>query len=180
MTCIAALKDSKGKIWIGGDHRISMDDAYYKNLHPKVWKRDGMLLAYAGDAILGEAFARFFPIPDRRIKDIDLYMHEIFTPALKKYVKRRELIDNRDIDAIIALKGRLYSVDLSNHKDHDKICVDVIEIPMPYAIGSGSDYALGSLLSTEGRPVKERLTLALEIASRLSSSCDNNILIKHE
>lgn len=176
MTCILAVRDQKNKIWVGADRRVSMGNQCYVNSNPKVFKRDGIIIAYAGDAVLGEMIGKNFKIPARQIKNIDLYVHEMLYYSIYKQYKRRYYDPEKEVDCLFAIKGKLFSLQIVKEK------LDIIEIPTPYAIGSGAEFALGSYCTLEDYDlyIEDKIRTALQITAKLNHYCDDKIDIKHE
>ena len=184
-TCLAVLKDKKGKLWFAGDRRQSW--GMHKAQHSprsKVTKRNGVLLAGTGTSSTCDLLTDQFPIPDI-IEDSYYYMHSVFMPKLLEFLRENHYVkkDERKLQGeghaviLVGVNSELYEVYLDSH--HIEFgCVNT-----PYAHGCGGSYAIGSLLTTaklnKKMSEKQRLTLALEVAASVSPGCDDSVDIIH-
>jgi len=189
-TCIAILRDKRGKLWMAGDRRVSWG-MHQAQIMPKakIAYREGLLLGGTGCASICDEFVRLMSIPhmSKEAEPYD-YMHNVFMPAVfdhlavRKYLheKERRIAYREGADpaddwygalVLIGLRGDLFELTVDNYD------ISLDQIDAPYATGCGDHLALGSLLTTENIKMKEkdRLTLALQVAARVSPGCDNNI-----
>lgn len=194
-TCIAAIKNKKGKIFIAADRRVSWGAHQAQSMiNAKVIKRDGLILAGTGDSFLCDIFTRIMLIPERKVENTDTYIHEQFYKQIKKTLDHKGLSDKDgslkipvelEVELLIALDNRLYSLvvynpDPETKDSHGLIIVD--ELALPYATGCGGQLAWGSLLTTENMSMtpKERLIIALKVAAEVSPGCNDKIDIENE
>lgn len=192
MTCIACIK-YKGKLYIAADRRISWETSQIQECpSPKVVKRDGVIIAGAGDAYLLTLLTSCLSIPNNET-DIDTYMHHHFQKAVKKLLIGQGFVDphgllrvppDMELECVLAVQGILWSIAIVNAEDvpNGLSLVLIDKVNTPYATGSGGQLAWGSLLTTETMNMKpkERLQLALNVASRVDPGCDNKVDIEHE
>lgn len=196
-TCLAIVRDDKGKLHLAGDRRISW--GYHKAqvmVRPKVMKRDGLLLAGTGVSAICTEVVALFPIPEvSPTIDVEIYINEIFIPNLMNFlhdkhymhpVERRlhykEELLRHGVEEwfgaliLIGIKGQVFELTV----DNDVIAADLVDAPT--AAGCGGELALGSLLTTEKTkmPAKKRLITALTVAASVSPGCDHNIDIVSE
>jgi ATP-dependent protease HslVU (ClpYQ) peptidase subunit len=174
MTCIAAIaKDNK--IYMSCDSCISNDSEFY--LLPanesKIKIDNNIIYGYCGTFRFGQVVQNCWKIPEniKYSKDTtDWYIP--LTDSLFKLAKAKRclekdaqgnILSSIEGSLILGIDGCIYNIlpDLSIAK----IGTDTF-----FAIGSGSDYALGSLITTKlsnNYTVEERLVYALEAASLL-------------
>lgn len=168
MTIIIGLV-SNNKTYIAADNQVTrdFDDCHCSISSFKIFKSGGVFIGTAGEVGLAQKLYRVLEVPthdpsksnfDYVIKDLIPMLDTLFTKANIKYSdnKLRLLIVYKDI------VGRLNS--------------DLAFIPTAYdAIGSGADFALGSLTTSFSlkpkMPIKERLTLALDAAVHNNVGC---------
>lgn len=185
MTCIAILKNKRGKIYVAADRRVSDDRGVYQTRpNPKVIKRQGLILTGCGDSYLLDQISRHMNIPRNNNYDTDTYIHYCLYQAVQKFLINRgytddhrnlRIPDDMQTEILIVLDGRLYSMML------DRI-IRLEELSCPYATGTGGELAWGSLLTTEGSnmTVEQRLKTAIVISSVVNLTCDNQVDIEHE
>ncbi len=174
MSVVVAIK-ANGKIYIGADSQVTRGGTRttLKNENNyKVWRVPNAphcLMAQVG--ILRDAnVVRLMP---NLVTEYNIYKEHIcFDFVVKKivpdiveeltkfgFLKDGEKTDCLDSSFLFAYKDQLWSI------GQDK---SVIEVEDYVAIGSGSDQAIGSLLSTEGQNPKERIVKAI----KSSAACD--------
>lgn len=177
MTCIVAIKEN-GKLYFGSDSLLSDTtvDLAIPMKSPKIFKNGPFLFAYCGSVRAGKVFQYDLELPNPDLDNLDKYMNKEFVSALMECAERNKLVieiskepdgsesDNDVADLIVGINGRLFEV-----QSH----VQALEWYEDYmALGSGSKFALGSLYTTKDFDIspKERLTLALEAASKYAVS----------
>ena len=172
MTCIVAIKDKKtGKVHMGADSAASTDDQVIECSDSKIVKKKGILIGIAGYAININVIKFIFEVPKHEDKVSDFsYIMKIFLPAFRKCLEDNNCTEKENgqlsswSNFLLAYKGSIYTMG-------SDFCV--IQYALPYSvIGSGGDYALGSLYTTENQnlTVKNRCKKALESAAKFSSS----------
>lgn len=171
MTCIVGLvKDNK--VWIGGDSAGSDDTSICIRRDPKVFKNNGFLIGYSGSFRFGQLVHYKLIPPDRsEQRDIFEYMVSDFSEAIRTLAKEHgvsKVEDNveeiTNISLLIGYQGRLFTL------EEDFQIGEVIN--EYYAIGGGTDLALGSMYTTKDLkfPPKKRLQIALEASATFSKS----------
>lgn len=164
MTCIIGLKDS-GKVYIGGDSLILNSGTTLTASDPKPFKKGDMIFASSGYARFSKIVRYSFTVPkhDKNLSTME-YLNTVFIGSLMKccddmqYNKKRESRAETSDSLIIGYDSRIFRMSCD---------YDVTEYDSNYiSIGSGEDYALGSLFSTEnsGLMASERIIKALEAA----------------
>lgn len=166
MTVIASIiKDNV--IYMGGDRGVSDDSSIISMATPKVKVRGDWIYGYAGSLGNGQLLD-IIEIPivmdgDDPYTLIKLTIVEELKKAFDSYGSNNE---GDETDFIIGCKGRLFQVSSGDWG----VC-EVTEI----SIGSGGNFALGSLYSTIGNDPIERIGLAIGAAISYSPSCQGPI-----
>jgi hypothetical protein len=155
-----------GQVILGGDSALSADGGDQTIGQPKVFEYAGLLFGSSGEMRTAQLLRHVFQLPACGAQqDPEEYVVRDFARQFRALLAQEapELItpiDNEDElwSLLIAIKGRLFR--LCSH-------FTVRESQTGYdAIGSGTPFALGSFASTEGRPGRERVELALNAAER--------------
>jgi ATP-dependent protease HslVU (ClpYQ) peptidase subunit len=165
MTCIVAIAKD-GVVHMGADSAGSDEDTgvILPYVIPKVFKRNGYVIGYAGSFRFGKLLQYIFDLPTcpasvNTSEKLDEFMNKIVMQSIKKQAKELDLDkEEMDFDALIGLKGHIFEIS-------NDWCA--IEASMPYNVcGSGTKYALGSLHTTQvwKDPVK-RINVALAAAA---------------
>lgn len=164
MTCIAVVKQD-GKIFMAGDRGASDDDNILALSAPKVWKIGEYLLGYAG-TMDGERIRHNFkpPAPE---KNLDKFMYSKFIKYLRTFYENWWVDTSKDSDfgMIICVRGRIF--------EHNAIDMSLTEYQQPFlAMGSGAQYAYGSLYSThKSKNARNRVRTAVAAAIQYSPTC---------
>jgi ATP-dependent protease HslVU (ClpYQ) peptidase subunit len=163
MTVIVGIADGTN-VYIGGDRAASDGDSVISMSRPKVGVRGDWIYGYSGDIGIGQYMDVIdLPVLD---KDDDPYMVIIneLIYAMHERIDRVIKTDEPQADFLIGARGRLFELSTE--------AWGVIEINES-SIGSGSQFALGSLHTTYTYtiPTKERVELALNAAITYSPSC---------
>lgn len=167
MTCIVAVANEKG-YYMAGDRGASDSNIILPLAHAKVWRTGQYLFGYYG-SMDGEKVMYNFNPPAPKPKDIDKFMLNDFTKALKEFYDEHFVFATQDKDAefgmIIAINGYLY--------EHDAGTMSMTRFNTNHlSVGSGSEYAYGSLHSTQTwSDGKKRARVAVEAATTYSTSC---------
>lgn len=169
MTVIAAVVNENGS-FIAGDRGASDDNIILPLAHPKVWQLGNYLFGYYG-SMDGEKVMYNFepPVPTAlQKKHIDKFMGNEFTKALKEFYDEHFVFVSEkecDFGMIIIAEGKMY--------EHDAGTMSMTRFETDYlSLGSGSEYALGSLYTTQTwADGKKRVRLAVEVATKYSPSC---------
>lgn len=174
MSVVVAIKEN-GKIYIGADSQVTKGGTRttLKNENNyKVWRVIGApncMMAHVG-MFRDANVVRLMP---DLVTDYNIYREHIsYDFVVKKvvpdivaelarynFLKDGEKTDFLESSFLFAYKDQLWVI------GQDK---SVIEVEDYVSIGSGSDQAIGSLLSTEGQGPKERIVKAI----KSSAACD--------
>lgn len=162
MTCVVGIVDD-GTIYIGGDRGVSDDTSIMPMLQPKVTIKGDWIYGYAGSLGNGQLFD-FIDLPaikktDDVYKVLRMEIVENYRSILDTHGSTK---DDDSTDFIIGCRGRLFEFNTD-----DWGVAEVSEV----SIGSGGNFALGSLYSTIDNDPIERIGLALGAAITLSPTC---------
>lgn len=190
-TCIAAIKNKRGKILIAADRRNSWDFSQYQRMpRPKVQKRNGLILAGTGDGFLCHLLVDMLDFPSKEEDTTpDNFLHGIFFDKVRKLLDRNGMVDHdkqlklpgdTSVEIVIACSGKLYTMNIFNpipESEHSNGLIAIDEVGIPYAVGCGGLLAWGALKENADSKFdsKTRLIRALTVAASVSSGCDNNI-----
>ena len=184
MSVVVAIKEND-RIYIGADSQVTKGGTRTTLKNPnnyKIWRvddREDSLMAHVGNLRDGCVVRLMNGIVD----DYDVFNDRIdyrfvvkyLMPEIVKNLKDAQYvtvndsyIDFIDSSFLFAHKDRLYQIssDLS-----------VIEVDDCCAIGSGSDQAMGSLLSTEGQDPKTRIVKAIKASAASDIYVDYPIIL---
>lgn len=171
MTVIVALRHDKSrKVVMGGDRRVSglaKENIILTMTKPKVWSSNGFLFGFAG-TMEGELLQTKFT-PPKLTGNVDNFMNDAFLNALYAFYEKWDIYKDRENDGGL---GMLIAVDKFIY-EHDPAFMTMTCYEGDYfALGSGSQYALGSLFSTEkmSNP-KVRVQMAVESAAKFTPTC---------
>jgi len=163
MTCIVGLVDN-GIVYMGGERSIGDESSILSSPVSKVSIRDEWIYGYSGTIGIGQLID-IINLPRAEGADFRTIKTKI-VPALSVAIDNysREAADH-DTQWLIGVNGRLYEVSAADW--------GVVEVNYS-SIGSGSQYALGSLVTSDyiGTTTPQmRIAMALDAAITLSPSC---------
>ena len=167
MTVIAAIVNENGA-YIAGDRGASDDNVIFPLAHAKVWQTGPYLFGYYG-SMDGEKVMYNFHTPAPKKGNLDKFMLTEFTQALKAFYDEHFVFATQDKEAdfgmIIVIGTHIY--------EHDAGTMSMTRFQTDYlSVGSGSEYALGSLYATSAwADGKKRVRTAIEAAVKYSPSC---------
>jgi len=163
MTCIAGIMKD-GKVYLAGERGASEGTYIVPIDRPKIWKNGPYVFGYAGT--FNSQIIQYNFNPPTPEGNLDKFMHTKFLKALKTFYAEWDIGGkDSEVSLIVGIKGRLY--------EHDAEDLTLISYDRDYiAIGSGADYAMGSLHATQNyKDPKRRLTQALDAAILYSPHC---------
>ena len=183
MSVVVAIKEN-GKVYIGADSQVTKGGTRttLKNENNyKVWRVIGAphcLMAHVGNL----RDANVIRLMRDLVTDYNIYREHIcFDFVVKKVVpdiveelarynllKDGEKTEVLDSSFLFAYKDQVWVI------GHDK---SVIEIEDYVSIGSGSDQAIGSLLSTEGQDPRQRIVKAIKSSAASDIYVDYPIIL---
>ena len=170
MTCVVGVAN-EGTIYIGGDRGASDGSSIVSLATPKVYIRDEWIFGYAGSMGIGQIM-QIINIPLLE-KDDDPFMilRMDIVDAFKSMmdIQGLSITEENDTDILIGCRGRLF--------EFSPVDWSVAEIKET-AIGSGGNFALGSLYSTslyiDITPI-ERIEQSINAAITYSPTCQGPI-----
>lgn len=150
MTCIAGYIQN-GVVYLGGDRALSDDNNCSILAHPKVFHRDGIVIGHAGYFDIFQVLEQEFLVPAYlSISSIIDSMQECLKD-LRNADRRRGDESEIDSEFLVGFDGRLYYVQGN---------FVFMEYAYPYySIGSGGEYALGSLHKSDPNTSPEKTLL---------------------
>jgi ATP-dependent protease HslVU (ClpYQ) peptidase subunit len=163
MTCIAGIMKD-GKVHLAGERGASEGSYIVSIDKPKIWKSGPYVFGYAGT--FDAQIIQYNFVPPTPEGNVDKFMHGKFLKSLKEFYNEWDIGGkDSEISLLIGIKGKLY--------EHEAEGFTMISYDRDYvAIGSGADYAIGSLHATQNhKDPKRRLALALGCSIEFSSSC---------
>lgn len=161
MTCIVGISDGNN-VYIGGDRAISDGDTILTMSRPKVGVRGDWIYGYAGDLGIGQLIEVIdLPIVGDKDDPYLLIMNELVY-TLHERIDNFIKSDEPQADFLLGCKGRLFELNTE--------AWGIAEV-QESAIGSGSQYALGSLYTSIDNPPIYRIDKALNAAITYSPSC---------
>lgn len=164
MTCIVGIQEG-GKVWIGGDSAAVGNNTIQVIDEEKVFQNGDVIVGYTTSFRMGQILQNHWSPPARlEGQHPDHYVKTTLIESIRDVLKSKgyaEVSSNQESGGkfLLGYKGTLYRVDNDYQviKMRDKMT----------AVGSGEEFALGSLASTEGEPT-ERIEKALRAASRFN------------
>lgn len=162
MTCIVGLEHDGG-VTLGGDAAAVEGLRVTVRTDPKVFTvGDDYLIGFEDSFRMGQILRFRLRVPSQKCADPFEHMATTFVDAVRKAFTAAGFARNDDGEEsggsfLVAYRGRLYAVDSDYHVGHSAAGYE--------SIGSGSEFALGSLGSTIGPP-ERRVRLALTVAAR--------------
>lgn len=182
MSVVVAVKEGN-KVFVGADSQVTSGGTRTTLKNPnnfKIWKvgeTKNCLMAHVGHVREANVI-RLLDIVD----EYDVYKNRIgYQYVVKKVIPAilRGLEDARIIKSgeIVEVMESSYLFIYKNHLFHIASDLSVIEVEDYVAIGSGSNQAIGSLLSTEGEKPKERIIKAIKASAASDIYVDYPIII---
>lgn len=180
MSVVVAIKDGN-KVFIGADSQVTKGGTRTTLKNPnnyKIWKVDdspNCLMAQVGnlrDANVVRLMSNIIDDYDEFYNRVNYrFVVKFLVPEIVKTLKEAgflktsdNFVDYMESSFLFAYKDKLFNINSD---------CSVIEVDDYVAIGSGSQEAIGSLLSTEGLSPKERIIKAIK------SSATNDIYVDY-
>jgi ATP-dependent protease HslVU (ClpYQ) peptidase subunit len=165
MTCIAAVVYS-GKVYMGGDSAAADEDNRFVSVRkePKVFIKNEYIIGYAGSFRFGKVVEHLFSPPKPNLSDLDKFLNTTFIDSLRDACESAKIDPTNEDDSselLIGVGGRLFEFCSDLHMGEDAHDFN--------AIGSGAQFALGSLNSTRRfKSPSARIKMALQSAEEFS------------
>ena len=164
MTCIVGIV-TDGGVWMGADSAAVSDDASHGRAvrHAKLFRNKDFVIGYTTSFRMGQLLEnKMRPIThDKELTDYQ-YITSVFCEDVRELFKVSGYgkVEN-NVEAggnfLVAYRGVLYEI----QDDYSALVFS----DGTDAIGTGEDYALGSLLSSKGKPPAVRVKMALQAAA---------------
>lgn len=168
MTCIIGTIDN-GEIYMGADSAGVGGYSIKRRKDSKIFINGEFIMGFTTSFRMGQLLRfKFTPPKQKENQDIYEFMVSDFVEGVRQCLKDggySKITNNEESGGtfIVGYRGRLFTIDSD---------FQVGELFGNYAsCGCGSDIALGSLFSTEGKEMKtpERIMLALQAAEEFSA-----------
>jgi len=167
MTVIVGISTDT-HVYIGGDRGVSDNDVILSMSRPKISKVDGWVFGYAGTLGTGQLLEFIeFPKMTKASDPYKVLRLDIVEQLKKMYDHFGRDIEDNGTDWLIGYENRLFELSSGDWS--------VLEI-QESAIGTGNNFALGSLYATRNwRDTKKRVQKSIEAAIHYSPSCSDPI-----
>ena len=158
-------------VTIGGDSRFASNSTIHYGRKPKVWRQGPFILGSTGSIREGQILhhATTLPSPPLAPTELGGWLCTMFVDSIRAARKASgfdEKSDGTEVGprAMVGILGRLFVV-------FEDYCV--LEYLDSMAIGSGMDFALGSLATTASMRMSatRRVEVALEVACTHNVHC---------
>lgn len=160
MTCIVGLVD-KGSVYIGGDSAGVSGLSITVRADEKVFSNGPFVMGFTSSFRMGQLLRYKFDPPKQTQSQSDMkYMVTTFVDATRKCFSENGFGDKDATKGgtfLVGYNGTLYTIDSDFQVGITRDQFD--------SVGCGSDLALGSLHSTQGKKPEDRVVAALEAAS---------------
>jgi len=164
MTCVVGITDGTN-VYVGADRGASDDSTIVSIAQPKVKVNGEWIYGYSGSIGNGQLLDFItFPALKKADDPYKIIKFDIVSQLKALYESHGSDKDDNTTDYLIGIRGRLFEL-----SSEDWGVTEVAEV----AIGSGGNFALGSLYTTkdmEDNPII-RITFALNAAITYSPTC---------
>ena len=159
MTLCVGLATARG-VWIGADSGSTIEEATEVCTHTKLWRSNGWLVASAGNWRALEIIRYDLDFPKKFDEPHRALCMDLQTDIAKAFERNNfELKKNDEGDVtteeayyiLAARDGHLYFVEYTGH----------VERQRRYAIGTGADYAMGLIDSSDLGSAEKRIRRAM-------------------
>lgn len=165
MTCIAGIVDKKsGIVIIGGDSAGAGGNLIVTRSNPKVFRNGKFIIGCTSSFRMIQLLQFSLKPPSIKSKDIYEYMCTDFIDEVRRcfkdggYLQKYTDGDEKGGNFLVAYKDRLFQVEDDFQVGESLNGMD--------SVGCGSEFALGSLYSTQGQDIsaRDRVLKSLETA----------------
>jgi ATP-dependent protease HslVU (ClpYQ) peptidase subunit len=164
MTIIVAIADGS-KVFMGSDSGSSDKDFITASLTPKIRVNNEYIIGYAGSRGTGQLL-HYLEYPVATTENLEQFMRFNFVRVAKQACEDLSTdtsdSDKASADLLVGVHGRVFEI-----STEDWSVTEYSEI----ATGSGYQYALGSLHTTQGKPARSRVLQAVNSAIYYSTTC---------
>ena len=172
MSCVIGIVQGK-KVWLGAESCATTGDGERRyNKLQKIFRNGPYLIAFIGNVRPGQVVMPGWK-PPKDIKDFPDALIERFTMKGCIGIDSEDQSVTQATNFLIAFKNKLYEI---------LIDFQMNEVDTYTSIGSGSEFAMGSLHTTKSMKFspKKRIELALDAAVYHSTSCAGPYLIRSQ
>lgn len=165
MTCIVGISDGD-LVYIGGDRAASDGDTILSIKNPKVYSSNDWVYGYAGTIGIGQLISAITLPPPSEVNIYNYIRFDLVEQLRKAIDAFSNSPTEHDTSWLIGADGRLFELSAEDW--------GVVEVDQT-SIGSGSQYALGSLYTSIDKDPVDRIGLALGAAIAYSPMCQGPI-----
>lgn len=173
------VNKSENNVVIGGDSASSTDSNIFSRRDQKVFRNRDFVIGCTSSYRMMQLLRFSFSPPDINDKDIYAYMCTDFINEVRRcfrdggYLQKYSDGDDKGGTFLVGYKNRLFKIESDFQVGESLNDVE--------ACGSGMDFALGSIFSTEGsgESINDRILKALKVAEFLSIGVRAPFVIEH-
>jgi len=160
MSCIVGVFGD-GKMYIGGDSGATCGYKHLVSNVPKVFRNGEFIFGFIGSYRMGQILRVYFSPPSQIVDTTDYeYLATLVTEHIRSIFKEHGFQGDNEREGgtfLIGYRGIVYVM----YSDYHINWYNTGTV----AIGSGEDYALGSLLVTSMLEPRARIEAALQVAA---------------
>ena len=176
MTCIVGLRDGD-RVWVGADSLASNGHIMWDMLDPKIFRNGDFLIGCSGSPRAAQLMQHAFSPPKKHADDDPKkYMATAFITELRDCFRsggvcqKNNEVETVDVWTLVCFRSRIFHICSDFQIGERREGFD--------AIGSGEQFALGSLLSTVDKDPEHRVLLALQAAETYCTSVRGPFVIE--
>lgn len=170
MTVVVGVETMKGTVILGADSNCATDSQRWTYAQDKVYKTRSYVLGFAGSWRVGQLLRYSFDPPSltgvANLTDEGLtkVMVNTFVPTWRDVLEAGHVKPKEDWQMLVGVRGRLFVIENDFHVGR--------EVEGYMAIGSGGQFATGSLHTTTGCGAQNRVAWALNAAAQHSPTVE--------
>ncbi len=175
MTCVIGMVDS-GRVYMAADSATATGWEVLPMAGKKLFRLGDMLIGVAGNHSVGQ-LVRYVKLSQRpdAVSDEDYLLNTVLVDirrCLREHgvTKVEDNVEELPSEMLIAYHSRLYKVGID--------CALVELASGIQAIGSGREYALGTMLALAKKRPTERLLRSLECAAAMCASVGESFVVE--
>ncbi|EIV91013.1 hypothetical protein [Frankia sp. QA3] len=165
MTCIVGVQQD-GRVVIGGDSAGVAGWSITVRADTKVFRNGEFIMGFTDSFRMGQLLRYSLVPPVPQDWDLDRFMATDFIAVVRDCLREGGFARNDSGNEsgglfLVGIRGHLYRIDSDYQIGRS--------VDDYYAVGSGDEYACGSLHSTRGLDAEQRVQMALEAAAHHST-----------
>lgn len=171
MTCIAAIRDLNGNIYVGGDSMISSYPYVGTIAKPKIFMKEKMVFGFTGYSRAAQVLEHQFEIPEQHPKcsDYDYLVSVFIDELIKKFLDAKSIVFESNLTMLdntqflLAYNRKIYTIESNFQITEELLDYD--------AIGCGADFAKAVFwLLKDNKEIEpdKKVIKALECATNFS------------